>query len=209
MTRMIAAALGVLLALPTTLAATPVAAAGPTPPPIRTTSDGFRYVADDGRVVGDGRRRTYRVEAEPAADVSLRWVTRRAEHVLGHRLAWTGAAHWALRRVRRRPDIRIVIATPGTVDRLCAQAGLRTVGRLSCWNGRFAAINVNRWRRGSKGFVGPLHVYRRYVLNHEVGHALGYAHRSCPRRGARAPVMQQQTFATRPCRANGWPARDP
>lgn len=176
---------------------------------VRRTSEGFRYVAADGPRVGDGRRRTYRIEVEPASGASVRWVTRRAERVLGHRLAWTGAGDWSLRRVRRRPDIRVVVATPKTVDRLCARAGLRTAGRLSCWNGRFAAINVDRWKHGSKGFVGPLHVYRRYVLNHEVGHALGYAHRACPRRGARAPVMQQQTIATRPCRANGWPARDP
>jgi hypothetical protein len=208
-TRIISALLGVLLAVPATLVAEPADAAASAPAPVRTTSERFRYVGYDGPWAGDGRRRTYRVEIEPAADVSLRWVTRRAEHVLGHRLAWTGAGDWSLRHVRRRPDIRVVIATPRTVDRLCARAGLRTVGRLSCWNGRFAAINVNRWKRGSKGFVGPLHVYRRYVLNHEVGHALGYAHRACPQRGARAPVMQQQTFATRPCRSNGWPARDP
>jgi hypothetical protein len=178
-------------------------------PPIRTTSEGFRYVAEDGRRAGQGRRRTYRLEVEPAADVGVRRATIRVERILNDRRGWTGAGNWSLRRVRRRPDIRIVIATPGTVDRLCARAGLRTVGRLSCWNGRFAAINVNRWKRGSTGFIGPLRVYRRYVLNHEVGHGLGYPHRSCPRRGARAPVMQQQTFATRPCRANGWPVLDP
>lgn len=208
-TRIMSALLVALLVVPATAGVAGPAAAAAQRPPVRTTAEGFTYVADDGPLRGDGRRRTYRVEVEPAADVSLRWVTRRAEHVLGHRLAWTGAGDWALRRVRRRPDIRIVIATPSTVDRLCARAGLRTVGRLSCWNGRFAAINVDRWKRGSKGFVGPLHVYRRYVLNHEVGHALGYGHRACSRRGALAPVMQQQTFATRPCRANGWPALDP
>ncbi|HEX6254773.1 MAG TPA: DUF3152 domain-containing protein [Euzebyales bacterium] len=177
--------------------------------PVRTTTEGFAYVADNGDRAGSGRLRTYRIEVEPAADVNLRWVTMHAERALGDRRGWTGAADWALRRVRRRPDIRVLIATPRTVDRLCARAGLRTMGRLSCWNGQFAAINVNRWRRGSAGFTGPLRTYRRYVLNHEVGHGLGYDHRSCPRPGARAPVMQQQTIVTRPCRANGWPALDP
>lgn len=201
--------LAVAFILQLVAAAPPALAENAQRPRIRTTSEGFAYVADEGPRAGRGRLRTYRLEVEPAADVSLRWATRRADRVLGHRRGWRGAGDWSLRRVRRRPDIRIVIATPRTVDRLCAQVGLRTVGRLSCWNGRFAAINVNRWKHGSKGFVGRLHVYRRYVLNHEVGHGLGYHHRSCPRRGARAPVMQQQTIATRPCRANGWPALDP
>lgn len=176
--------------------------------PVRTTGEGFGYVAEDGPRAADGTLRTYRVEVEPAADVDLRAVTAMAERVLGDRRGWTGAADWSLKRVRRNPDIRVVIATPATVDRLCARAGLRTMGRLSCWNGTVAAINVDRWNRGSRGFVGPLRTYRRYVLNHEVGHALGYRHRACPRRGARAPVMQQQTLATRPCRPNGWPTRD-
>lgn len=176
--------------------------------PVRTTAGGFAYVAEDGPRAGDGRLRTYRVEVEPAADVNVHAVTAIAERVLGDRRGWTGAADWSLKRVRRAPDMRVVIATPGTVDRLCARAGLRTMGTLSCWNGTIAAINVKRWNRGSKGFVGALRTYRRYVLNHEVGHALGYGHRVCPRRGARAPVMQQQTLATRPCRANGWPTRD-
>jgi hypothetical protein len=205
MTRLLGAVL--CAALLSTVVVTPAAAQRRAP--VRRTADGFAYVASHGERAGDGRLRTYRIEVEPAADVNLRWVTRHAERVLGDRRGWTGAADWALRRVRRRPGIRVLIATPKTVDRLCARAGLRTVGRLSCWNGEFAAINVDRWKRGSTGFTGRLRTYRRYVLNHEVGHALGYGHRACPRPGARAPVMQQQTLATRPCRANGWPARDP
>lgn len=178
-------------------------------PPVRTTGEGFRFVHDDGPRVGSGRLRTYRIEVEPAARVNLRWATAFAQRTLNDRRGWRGADNWALERVRRRPDIRVVIATPATVDRLCGQVGLRTVGKLSCWNGRVAAINVRRWKHGSTGFVGPLKTYRRYVLNHEVGHGLGYGHEYCPRPGARAPVMQQQTKATRPCRANPWPTRDP
>lgn len=176
---------------------------------VQTTTDGFVFVDDAGQRVGRGRLRTYRLEVERQTGVDPRAFTAAAEAILNDQRGWTGAGRWSLRRVRRDADIRIVLATPRTVDRLCARAGLRTVGRLSCWNGRFAALNVNRWRRGSEGFAGSLRVYRRYLLNHEVGHALGYRHRACPRRAAAAPVMQQQTFATRPCRANGWPTLDP
>lgn len=130
-----------------------------------------------------------------------------AERILSDARGWTGAGAWALQRVDARgADVRIVLATPATVDRLCAQAGLDTHGEVSCWNGRFAALNIDRWSTGAEGFPGSVEEYRRYLLNHEVGHGLGYRHRACPRRGAPAPVMQQQTYETRPCRPNGWPA---
>lgn len=201
--------LSAVLALPMPMGAHATSRHDEGPTPVRTTVEGFQFVDDAGERVGSGRRRTYRIEVEPATGVNLRWVTGQAERILSDPRGWTGVARWRLQRVRRRPDIRVVIATPDTVDRLCARAGLRTMGEVSCWNGRFAAINVERWRRGADGFPGPLRAYRRYVLNHEVGHGLGYGHASCPRPGARAPVMQQQTFRTRPCRPNGWPAWDP
>jgi hypothetical protein len=177
--------------------------------PVAMSGEGFVFVAGDGPVAGDGTLRTYRLEVEPDTGVDPHTFTAMAERILRDERGWTGTGDWALRRVgRRTADIRVVLATPPTVDRLCAQAGLDTHGEVSCWNGRFAAINIDRWNTGADGFPGPLHLYRKYVLNHEVGHGLGYQHVACPRRGARAPVMQQQTYATKPCRANGWPVLD-
>lgn len=178
-------------------------------PPVRTTAEGHAFVAGSGPRVGRGPLRTYRVEVEPAAGVDVHWFTAVVEHTLSDPRGWTGARRMSLRRVSRRPDMRVVLATPKTVDRICARAGLRTVRRLSCWSWPFAALNVTRWNRGAKAFPGPVRMYRRYLINHEVGHGLGHGHRACPRRGARAPVMQQQTLATRPCRPNAWPTRDP
>jgi hypothetical protein len=179
-------------------------------PAIKPTREGFRFVDADGQRVGTGRLRTYRLEVEPRTGIDPRAFSNTAERILNDERGWTGAGDWSLQRVSRYdPDIRIVLATPATVDKLCARAGLNTFGEVSCWNGQFAALNVKRWKTGSRGFNGSLRAYRRYLLNHEVGHGLGYAHQSCPRRGARAPIMQQQTFATAPCRANGWPTRSP
>ena len=57
-------------------------------------------------------------------------------------------------------------------------------------------INLARWTRGAIVYLGDLSAYRVYVVNHEVGHALGEKHRPCPAPGAPAPVMMQQTYGT-------------
>jgi hypothetical protein len=68
-----------------------------------------------------------------------------------------------------------------------------------------AVLNLMRWRHGAPAFRGNMTMYRRYLVNHEVGHVLGHSHRSCHASGARAPVMMQQTKGVGSCRANGWP----
>lgn len=102
-----------------------------------------------------------------------------------------------------RVDVRVTLASPYTVDRLCAP--LPTNGVLSCWNGSRAVINAVRWRDGAATYGTDLVNYRTYLISHEVGHGVGHHHASCPAPGRRAPVMVQQTISLGGCTAWPWP----
>lgn len=146
---------------------------------------------------------TYRVEVEQGLPFSTVDVARLIEATLTDQRGW--ATRHKLVRVDGHADLRIVLATPETTDDLCAP--LDTDGRLSCRNGDDVVLNAWRWQFGAEGYAGDLAAYRRYVINHETGHALGYPHVGCPGPGEIAPVMLQQTKGLEGCRPNPWPAR--
>jgi hypothetical protein len=123
---------------------------------------------------------------------------------LADRRGWAAAGRPFRLGRGRRGTIDIILAHPSTTDRLCAP--LRTGSVYSCGRGRRAVINVERWRHGAVAYTGSLADYRTYVINHEVGHLLAMPHLPCPRRGAQAPVMQQQSKSLAGCSATTHPS---
>ena len=99
--------------------------------------------------------------------------------------------------------LRIRIRSPKNTDRSCAP--FKTVGIKSCSRNWEVFVNSNRWLLGAAPSQMPLDQYRHYLINHEVGHSLGEDHQRCPRTGAVAPVMLQQTIGLNGCLPNPWP----
>jgi Protein of unknown function (DUF3152) len=164
----------------------------------------LHVVGGQSRRSGPGPLRRYTVQIEDGIQVDRRRVADTIASILGDRRGWGGTGRLSFQRVSSGPvSFRVVVANPSTVDRLCAP--LITGGIYSCGMYGRAVLNLTRWRHGASAFRGNLTLYRRYLVNHEVGHLLGHSHRSCHASGARAPVMMQQTKGVGSCRPNGWP----
>lgn len=113
---------------------------------------------------------------------------------------------WSFQRVSGTEyDVRIRLATPGTVDWLCGQYGMDTQGVYSCRYKTTIVINLRRWLNGAPGFAMNLAGYHTMVINHEMGHRLGFKHMLCPGAGKPAPVMQEETINLAGCVPNAYP----
>ena len=97
----------------------------------------------------------------------------------------------------------MTVATPARTDDLCWP--LQTNGRYSCARNGWIVFNSDRWFGATDSWPADLETYRRYLVNHEVGHyILGAGHPGCPGAGQLAPIMMQQTKGLDGCKPNGW-----
>ncbi|HEY7077369.1 MAG TPA: DUF3152 domain-containing protein, partial [Solirubrobacteraceae bacterium] len=157
-------------------------------------------------VAGTGPLRRFAVEVQRGIRIDRAAFGAAVERILLNPRGWTGAGGLALQRVDSGVvDLRVTLARPAMVDRLCFP--LLTRGVADCFNRVRAVINLDRWTHGSRPWGRDLAHYRDYLINHEVGHGLGHGHRSCPGLGRRSFVMMQQTGTAFGCRTQPWPRR--
>ena len=172
-----------LLGVPALAAAPPApaaAAALPGEPPQRT-------VTYEVRVRGT-------VATDPAA------FARVAARTFADRRGWSLGGSLRFRQVASGGEFTLWLAAPATLPGFSPACS----AQYSCRVGRAVVINDARWRTGTASWPA-VREYRRYVLNHELGHWLGLGHVSCPRAGAAAPVMVQQSKGLGACRSSTWP----
>ncbi|MEZ0366926.1 DUF3152 domain-containing protein [Mycobacterium sp. pUA109] len=184
--------------------------------------------------IGEGTAKsfTYTVEVEDGIDTTAFGgddaFARMVDQTLANPKSWTHNPQFAFTRIDLgEPDFRVSLTSPLTVREGC---GYDIPLEASCYNPVYGPakqprvfINEARWVRGAIPFQGDVGSYRQYLINHEVGHAIGYTqHEPCEKQGGLAPVMMQQTFSTsddddakfdpesvkpdgKTCRFNPWP----
>ena len=145
---------------------------------------------------------TYTVGKKGDVGADLATFRRTAAQVLADDDGWAAGGRVAFVEARRRPDFRLWLAAP---DRVAA-ANSECDADFSCRVGDDIYINARRWRLATDTYRHrSLGQYRRYVINHEVGHWLGLDHAVCPGVGEPAPVMLQQSKHLQGCDAQATP----
>ncbi|MFB4320530.1 DUF3152 domain-containing protein [Actinomadura sp. 21ATH] len=178
------------------------------PPPVRVPRAATgRYAAVPGTDPPPRRRGfvvQYMVEVERGLPFAPERFAAEVHRVLNDPRGWGRGGRLRFQRVAGGPvRFRVALSSPALTDRMCRP--LDTRGQVSCHARGRAVLNARRWAQGAAPYRGDVAAYREYLVNHEVGHALGRGHRGCPAPGRRAPVMVQQTLSLYGCRANPWP----
>jgi hypothetical protein len=185
--------------------------------PLKATLEGsgeFSAVPGTDKAPGTGQKYTYRVDVEKGLGLDAALFADAVQKTLNDDRSWAHDGERTFERVSSgKPDFVITLASPGTTAEWCAKSGLDTTeDNVSCDSASTERVMINayRWAQGSKTYGDDhIHAYRQMLINHEVGHRLGYSHVNCDKDGELAPVMQQQTkFLDHDgihCLANPWP----
>ena len=183
------------------------ASPSPSTTPLPQSGPGTFVTAPGGSErVGKGTPMRYRVEVENGITISPEDVAEQVERTLADPRGWTADGHSAFQRVSGGPtDFRVRLATPATVDKICADGGLDTGGKVNCSVNRNVMVNLRRWVLATEFYAKDVTGYRSLIINHEVGHFLGHGHVTCPGEGKPAPAMMQQIKGLLGCVPNVWP----
>ncbi|ATW50391.1 DUF3152 domain-containing protein [Streptomyces peucetius] len=178
-----------------------------------TATGEFEAVRGFDKAPGKGRKIRYRVDVEKGLGMDAGLFARAIQETLNDERSWAHGGAMTFERISSgEPEFVITLASPGTTAVWCAKSGLdTTVDNVSCDSASTERVMINafRWAQGAETYGDDaMLAYRQMLINHEVGHRLGYNHVNCSTPGALAPVMQQQTKTLDAdgikCRANPW-----
>lgn len=157
----------------------------------------WRVIPGFGVPFGQGELFTYTVEIEDGIELEggPEGFALTVDNTLNNPKSWIGSGRYQFQRIdhSEAADLRISLTSQLTTREVC---GYRIPFDASCWKSdeHQVVINNARWARGAVAYQGNVVQYQQYVVNHEVGHGLGFSHTSCEASGQLAPVMMQQTW---------------
>lgn len=174
--------------------------------PFTEAGDGtFREVGSPGAHFGQGGKQVvrYALEIENGIDTAAfggdQAFAALVDATLGDPRGWTATGDYEFQHVAANdnPDTTIQLTSVATTAELCgAQLQTETSCHTTITGDSTVVLNESRWVRGSASFEGDVGNYRQYLINHEFGHAIGYAsHQACGGQGQLAPIMMQQTLS--------------
>lgn len=189
------------------------AAACPATPATKSCPTDLHYVGDVVRIRGGAMQLLPRIVAvwfaASMADSDVSFCMETLQDPRG----WS---RFGLRFIKvQRRDTAMVAIYMETPEQLAARFPGTDMHRWSVTKGDERPVpiylNADNWQRGhTLSGHASLREYRQYALNHEMGHALGYSHKTCSGSGGgRACIMQQQTHGTQGCEPSSWPSERP
>jgi hypothetical protein len=173
-------------------------------PNVTVSTGRLGIVAGTNKATGVRDKLTYRVEIEEGLSFNPALVAASIHKTLTDARGWQAVHPVSFERTDQPDaDLRVILATPTLTDKLCLP--LDTGGEVSCRVEDRVVLNAKRWMYAVPAYAGQVDLYRSYLVNHEVGHALGHGHSTCAVKNTPAPVMMQQTKGLGGCRPNAWP----
>lgn len=141
---------------------------------------------------------TFGYQAAVAPDTDASGLVETLADALGRPKGWALDGGVRFRAVAEGPDLVFRLVTAETVE----GADPRCRADASCRVGDEVWLNADRWRSPPSSWEGTVVDYRRYLVNHTVGHWLGLGHADCA--GATAPVMVDESEGSG-CTPGAWP----
>ena len=137
----------------------------------------------------------------------MKFIKRTLDDPRGH----AGNGH-CFRRCRKphKPDVVMRLTPRHVIDELFGDDGELANLSVTDFSGhpRKIYIDHENWQTIPKGFTGCHTTYKQYLLQHEMGHAIGLFHHDHPihdqTHPGKCPVMYQQTKGTSMCDPNPW-----
>lgn len=147
---------------------------------------------------------SYCVQANSVSEAMLDHFAQKIYSTLADSRGWGMDGRIQFGRVPSGCNFNLVLAAASTLPGYSSGCSIY----WSCRVGSNVIINVDRWVGASDSWNqagGSLDEYQSMVINHEVGHWLGFDHWTCGGPGQAAPVMLQQSIDLQGCTFNVWP----